>query len=92
MYRDTTNTYVSINVHSSIYLFIYSFVYLIHTYMQAAELMIITNNLVSPRNGEPLVAATQGRSVCMCPSHIIRLKRLYTFRLSNGGLSAHSKR
>jgi len=27
---------------------------------EAANLMIITNNLVSPRNGEPLVAATQG--------------------------------
>ena len=26
---------------------------------EAAELMIITNNLVTPRNGEPLVAATQ---------------------------------
>ena len=26
---------------------------------EAAELMSITNNLVTPRNGEPLVAATQ---------------------------------
>ena len=27
--------------------------------------MIITNNLVSPRNGEPLVAATQGKYYSM---------------------------
>jgi hypothetical protein len=37
MYRDTTNTYVSINVHTTIYLFIYSSVYLhlryTHTYI-----------------------------------------------------------
>ena len=31
---------------------------------EAAQLMIITNNLVSPRNGEPLVAATQDFLTC----------------------------
>ena len=30
---------------------------------EAEELMCITHNLVTPRNGEPLVAATQ---VCVC--------------------------
>lgn len=41
---------------------------------EAEELMCITHNLVTPRNGEPLVAATQvrvcegsgGGCVCVC--------------------------
>ena len=42
--------------------------------VEASELMSITNNLITPRNGEPLVAATQDfltcaylvTQVCMC--------------------------
>ena len=60
-------------VRDNIHIHIHTYSSYIHTYMQAAELMIITNNLVSPRNGEPLVAATQGRSVCMCLSHFFVL-------------------